>query len=49
MRTRPAVGEKKPIKQRMSVLFPDPFGPRSATTSPRSTENETSSTARRAP
>ena len=47
--TRPLVGVKNPMRHRMSVLFPDPFGPRRASTSPRGTSNETSSTARIAP
>jgi hypothetical protein len=34
---------------RITVLFPEPFGPSSAATSPRPTVNETSSTARVAP
>src|SRR5262245_50308518 len=48
-RTLPAVGGKNPIKQRISVLFPEPFGPSSAATSPRPTLNDTSSTARTGP
>jgi hypothetical protein len=37
------------MRQRMSVLLPEPFGPSSAATSPRPTANETSSTAHVAP
>ena len=44
--TVPAVGGMKPVIMRMVVDLPAPFGPRKPSTSPRSTENETSSTAR---
>jgi len=44
-----ARGVKNPIRHLRSVLFPEPFGPRSASTSPRGSSNDTSSTARIAP
>src|SRR6516162_2609599 len=47
--TVPEVGGKKPVIMRMLVDLPAPFGPRKPRTSPRSTANETSSTARLAP
>src|SRR5262245_9750613 len=37
------------MRQRMSVLLPEPFGPSRAETSPCPTVNDTSSTARTAP
>jgi len=43
------VGEKYPVTTRMSVLFPEPFGPSTASTSPRATANDTPSSARVAP
>jgi hypothetical protein len=45
----PSVGGIKPVIMRMEVDLPAPFGPRNPKTSPRSTENETPSTARFAP
>ena len=39
----------KPVTMRMVVDLPAPFGPRKPSTSPRSTLNETPSTARFAP
>jgi hypothetical protein len=39
----------KPVIIRMVVDFPAPFGPRNPSTSPRSTENDTPSTARFGP
>src|SRR4051812_13386551 len=49
MLTRPEVGGMKPVTMRMVVDLPAPLGPRKPSTSPRSTVNETSSTARFAP
>ena len=49
MVTRPAVGGMKPVTMRMVVDLPAPFGPRKPSTSPRSTLNDTPSTARLAP
>jgi hypothetical protein len=45
----PSVGGMKPVRIRIVVVFPAPFGPRKPTTSPFSTLNETSSTATRSP
>src|SRR6266567_305947 len=47
--TLPAVGGIKPVSIRMVVDLPAPLGPRNPSTSPRSTENETPSTARFVP
>src|SRR6266581_3069968 len=47
--TLPSVGGMKPVIIRMVVDFPAPFGPRKPSTSPRSTENDTPSTARFGP
>src|ERR1017187_1142871 len=47
--TLPSVGGMKPVIMRIVVDLPAPFGPRKPSTSPRSTENETPSTARLAP
>src|SRR6266568_9403576 len=47
--TLPSVGGMKPVIIRMVVDFPAPFGPRNPSTSPRSTENDTPSTARFGP
>src|SRR5688572_17620876 len=47
--TRPAVGGMKPVIMRIVVDLPAPFGPRNPSTSPRSTLNETPSTARLGP
>src|SRR6267143_6528602 len=47
--TLPAVGGMNPVIMRMVVDFPAPFGPRKPSTSPRSTVNEMSSTARLGP
>src|SRR5258708_39563196 len=47
--TLPSVGGMKPVLIRMVVDFPAPFGPRKPSTSPRSTENDTPSTARFGP
>jgi hypothetical protein len=43
------VGGMKPVIMRIVVDLPAPFGPRKPSTSPRSTANETPSTARLAP
>src|SRR5438067_5840232 len=45
----PAVGGMKPVIMRIVVDLPAPFGPRKPSTSPRSTVNEMSSTARFGP
>src|SRR6266550_2604203 len=47
--TLPSVGGIKPVIMRMVVDLPAPLGPRKPSTSPRSTENETPSTARLGP
>src|SRR5467141_1229636 len=47
--TLPSVGGMKPVIIRIVVDFPAPFGPRKPSTSPRSTENDTPSTARFGP
>src|SRR5438552_16242100 len=47
--TLPTVGGMSPVIMRMVVDFPAPFGPRKPSTSPRSTVNEMSSTARLGP
>ena len=47
--TEPPDGGRKPVIMRMVVDLPAPLGPRKPSTSPRSTENETSSTARLVP
>src|SRR5437764_13195723 len=47
--TVPEEGPRYPVRMRKIVLFPEPFGPRSPTTSPAPTENETSRTASRGP
>ena len=47
--TVPAEGGMNPVIMRMVVDLPAPFGPRKPSTSPRSTENETPSTARFVP
>ena len=47
--TVPSVGGMKPVIIRIDVDFPAPFGPRKPSTSPRSTANDTPSTARFAP
>src|SRR6266704_4114880 len=47
--TVPSVGGMKPVIIRMVVDLPAPFGPRKPNTSPRSTENDTPSTARFGP
>ena len=44
-RPSPRVGVRKQLRIRISVVFPAPFGPSSPTISPRSTSNETSSSA----
>src|SRR3954469_20034415 len=46
---RPALGGMKPVIMRIVVDLPAPLGPRKPSTSPRSTLNEMSSTARFAP
>ena len=43
------MGGRKPVIMRMVVDLPAPLGPRKPSTSPRSTENETPSTARLVP
>src|SRR5262245_11208255 len=43
--TTPDEGGRKPVRTRIVVVFPAPFGPRKPTTSPRSSWKETSSTA----
>ena len=48
-RTVPAVGGMKPVSIRIEVDLPAPLGPRNPSTSPRSTEKETPSTARFGP
>ena len=45
----PASGRSNPATRRSSVVFPHPDGPRSATTSPRSTQSEAWSTATTSP
>src|ERR1035441_3838985 len=47
--TFPLLGGTKPVSIRMVGDLPAPFGPRKPSTSPRSTEKETPSTARLAP
>src|SRR4051794_20921762 len=47
--TVPDVGGINPVIIRIEVDFPAPFGPRKPSTSPRSTENDTPSTARLGP
>src|SRR6266436_9400481 len=47
--TVPEVGGMNPVIIRIEVDFPAPFGPRKPSTSPRSTENDTPSTARFGP
>jgi hypothetical protein len=49
MVTVPPEGGMKPVTMRMVVDLPAPLGPRKPSTSPRSTVNETPSTARLAP
>ena len=49
MVTLPLVGGRKPVIMRMVVDLPAPLGPRKPSTSPRSTANDTPSTARLAP
>ena len=44
--TRPASGVSKPAITRRSVVFPEPLGPSSATSSPCSTRSVAPSTAR---
>src|SRR5215213_5850581 len=46
---RPSVGGIKPVIMRIEVDLPAPLGPRKPSTSPRSTENDTPSTARLGP
>ena len=48
-RTVPVVGGKNPVRTRISVVLPEPFGPSSPTTSPRRTCNETPARAQVAP
>ena len=45
----PADGRDRPSKQRMVVVFPDPFGPRNPNTPPAGTDRFKSSTARTRP
>src|SRR5262245_49094771 len=45
----PVANGISPQSARMSVVFPDPFGPSSPNTSPRSTANDTSLTAVKSP
>src|SRR5918999_4479783 len=47
--TLPSLGGMKPVIMRMVVDLPAPLGPRKPSTSPRSTVNETPSTARLVP
>src|ERR1051325_10426271 len=47
--TLPSVGGMNPVTMRMVVDLPAPFGPRKPSTSPRSREKETPSTARFGP
>src|SRR5437773_7106340 len=47
--TVPSVGGMNPVIIRIEVDLPAPLGPRKPSTSPRSTENETPSTARFGP
>src|SRR5438552_6314148 len=49
MSARPELGGKTPARSRIVVVLPAPFGQRKPTTSPRSTVNDSRSTAVRAP
>ncbi len=49
IRAVPWVGATKPVRSRMVVVLPAPFGPRKATTWPLGMVNETSRTARNDP
>src|SRR5688572_4668446 len=46
---RPPANRTSPPSARISVVFPDPFGPSSPNTSPRWTSNDTSLTAVKSP
>ena len=46
---RPALGARKPVSIRISVVLPAPFGPRNATTCPWGIENEAPCTATNGP
>ena len=45
--TVPDCGVRSPAISRISVVFPDPFGPTSAATAPSPTRNEASSSSTR--